>query len=212
MNDESKIAQSSWTSLSESKLDAFSTTAAVGVSNATEYPDVQPEALELTNASNSYHIAFSRHKQFGGTDNREVKDAAKARLYQAHEALAVKLEATANGNTEYITRLGYRLDRKGGRPSTAKVPAPILKKVESKSVRGRVQIILKAKNPREIKGIIGRFSLDNGKTWTNGIHVYDLNFTLNDQPSGAGILYQFYFQATGKRKSDWSEFIYIDVY
>jgi hypothetical protein len=209
---EPKIAAASWTNLEDGLLDTFSTTASIILSDAALYPQLAAEATALSNASSSYHIAYSRFKQFGGSNNKETKDFAKYALYQAHQAAANKLEATANGDQEYLVRPGYLLDQKGGRSSKARVAAPTLKKAESNSARGRVKFILKAQNPREIKGIIGQYSEDNGTTWSNGLHLYDLNFTLENQPSGKGVLYQFKFRATNNRESEWSERFYVEVY
>lgn len=207
-----KIADNSWTGLSEPRLDAFSTIAAEIVSDPALYPELSAEAVALTSASAKYHLALSRYLQFTGSENREAKDFAKSLLFKAHTNVARKLEATADGNVEYLTRPGYRLDRKGGGHSLATVWPPSLKKVESKTVRGRVKFILGARNPREIKAILGRSSQDNGVTWTEGIIAYDLNFTLDGLPSGVGMLFQFRFRATNNRMSDWSEKIYVEVY
>jgi hypothetical protein len=209
---ELKIAAGSWADLDEASLNTFSTTAALVVSDKAAYPEVEELAAALTAAASAYNIAYSRHKQFGGTDNQAAKDDAKAALYTAHQAIATKLEATANGNATYLTAPGYHLAGTGGKASLARVPAPGIKKVESAKVRGRVQFILHAANPRIIKGIVGRSSEDNGLIWQNGIHEYGLNFTLEGQPSGKAMLYQFKFRATNGRESDWSEPIRVDVF
>lgn len=208
---ELKIASGSWTDLNESKLDTFSTNVAE-VTTHEDYVAVRTEANALASDATSYHKALSRYLQFGGTENKDAKDAAKKALYASHQALAEKLEETCGGSMEYLTRPGYHLDGRGGNRSTAKVPSPVLQSVESKSVRGRVKFILKAANPREIKGIIGKSSEDNGLTWKNGINVFSLNFVLEDQPSGKPMIYQFMFHATNSRQSDWSESIRIDVF
>lgn len=209
---ELKIASGSWTNLDEASLNTFSTTAALVVSDRANYPEVESAAAELSIAAAKYNIAYSRHKQFGGTDNKEAKDIAKATLYSAHQTVANRLEATANGNRAYLSAPGYHIDAVGGTPSLARVPAPGIKKAISANVRGRVNFILKAADPRIIKGIVGKHSVDNGQTWQNGLHEYGLNFTLEGQPSGKAMLYQFKFRATNSRESDWSEVVRVDVF
>jgi len=198
--------------LGDASLDAMSTTAALVVSDPEEYPLLVTEALALTTHANNYHIAYSRYQQFGGSAYRDAKDDAKDLLYKAHEGVAAKLEATSDGNVYYMTRPGYRLDGNVGGFSFATVPAPTLQKVESIKVRGRVKFILDAAKSREVKGIIGRYSLDNGVTWHNGIVEFRLNFTLEGQASGQAVLYQFMFKATNNRVSDWSDIIRVEVF
>lgn len=213
MNETFKIAPGSWTDLDLGPLDTFSTIAAMVISVEADYPLLKELAPVLTTAANNFHIAYSRFNQFGGSENRELMEAAKAALYEAHQAVATKLEETANGNREYITRLGYRIEEKGGTPSRAKVKAPVLQKVESVKVRGRVKFILKAANAAEVKAVIGRYSDDNGETWVEGqIIEFTLNFTFENQPSGKTRLYQFMFKATSGRTSDWSEKIRVEVF
>jgi hypothetical protein len=213
MNETFKIAASSWADLEFGALDTMSTTAALVISVEADYPLLREEALMLTERANAYHIAYSRYNQFGGTDNRDQFDAARASLFDGHQVVATRLEATANGNREYITRPGYRIDEKGGIPSRARVQEPRLQKVESVKVRGRVKFILKAAISTEIKAVIGRYSDDNGETWVEGqIIEFTLNFTLENQPSGKTRLYQFMFKATSGRTSDWSDKIRVEVF
>ncbi len=212
MENNPTIADASWTDLREAKLDTFSTTAAIVISDPVSYPDMVTEAALLTSNSSNYHIAFSRFEQFGGTANKDAKDAAKSLLYKTHYEVARKLENTYTDNIDYLTRPGYSLDRKPGGQSNAAVPPPVLQKVDSRKVRGVVDFILKAKNTREIKGVVGRYSLDNGVTWIEDIYVYRLKFRLENQASGATVVYQFRFMATGNRVSYWSDKIYVDVF
>lgn len=206
-----RIASASWTDLDELSLDTFSTTAAIVVSDAVAYPLVITEAATLDTKATDYHKAVSRFVQFGGSDNKDAKDLAKQQLFVAHVSLVNKLEATANNNPDYLTRPGYRLDLKGF-PKTGRVNPPRARKAISETVRGRVRFILTADNPREIKGVIGRRSLDNGISWENGIYDFGLSFLLKDQPSGTAVLYQFMFKATYGRESDWSESIRVEVF
>lgn len=205
-----KIAAKSWTRLSESSLDTFSTNAA-DVLTAPAYDVVRTSANALAAAAATYHTVYSRYRQSRGFQNKEARDSAKAALYSAHQTMAADLDDNAAGNADFLTLPGYLLDRTGGRASHARVIAPYVSSVESNKVRGRVKFILKAQNVREIKGITGRYSLDNGVTWVNGIHAYTLNFTLNNQPVGQTIVYQFMFEATSGRKSDWSERVYVEM-
>jgi hypothetical protein len=208
-----KIAASSWTDLGDPSLDTMSTSAALVISNASDYPLLVTEATALTNAANTFHLAHSRYQQFGGNGFRDKKDADKIALYEVHLAVAKKLEETSNGNVEYLTRPGYRLDEKGGTISIARVPPPRIQKAESVKVRGRVKFILSAANSREIKGVIGRYSEDNGATWIEGqIVEFGLNFTLEGQASGKAVLYQFMFKATNGRESDWSDIVRVEVF
>jgi len=209
---EPKIASASWTELDEVSLDTFSTTAAIVVSDPVAYPLVIAEAATLDTKATDYHKALSRYVQFGGSDNRDAKDVAKAFLYKAHVNLTTKLEATAEGNEDYLTQPGYRIEQRGGTPKTARVAQPVARKAISQNVRGRVNFILVAENPREIKGVVGRRSLDNGVTWENGIYNFGLNFILDDQPSGMAVLYQFKFKATYNRESYWSESIRVEIF
>lgn len=205
------IATASWTDLDENSLDAFSTTAAVIVSDPITYPLVITQAGNLTLRADNYHKSLSLYQRFGGTDNKDQKDLDKGLLYKAHEEMTAKLEETADGDPYYLTRPGYRLDQKGS-AKTAIVNKPILQKSSSGEVRGRVKFILKAADPREIKGVVGRRSLDNGVTWENGIYNFGLKLLLEDQPSGQAVLYQFMFMATYGRKSDWSEIFRVEVF
>lgn len=207
-----KIAVSSWTELDDASLNTFSTTAANVLSDQVAYPLLIEETKTLSDAASNFNIAYSRYKQFGGIANREAKDSARANLYGAHATVAAKLEATVGDDLTYLTKPGYRLEGTGGRRSTAKVPPPVLQKAESAKVRGRVLIILKAQQTRTIKGVEGRYSLDNGLTWHEGIHQVKLSFNLEDQPSGKTVIYQFRFLATNNRISDWSAHIRVDVY
>lgn len=208
-----KIKQGSWLNLNDGILDTMSTTAALILSVEADYPEVKEEAKELTEKANAYHLAFSRFNQFGGIDNRDVKDAARALLHDAHEVVAEKLEATSNGNRDYLTRPGYKVDNRSSIPSRARILPPDFQLVESKKVRGRVKFILKSANPKEIKGVIGKYSEDNGLTWIEGrIIQFGLNFTLDGQASGKAVLYQFMFRATNHRESDWSEVVRVDVF
>lgn len=213
MSTDLKIAEESWTALEDGTLDTMSTNAALVISDAANYPDLVAEAAALTTAANKYHISYSRYAAYGGSDHSDLMEADKLALYAAHANAASKLEMTDNGNKEYLTLPGYRTDEKlASRFSFAAVPAPKFQKVESNTKRGRVKFILKAKIPREVKAIIGKYSTDNGATWHNGIMELNLRFVLDDQPSGQGVLYQFMFQATNGRKSDWSGSHYVDVY
>lgn len=206
-----KIAAASWTDLDENSLDMFSTTASLITSVAADYPLVIPQATSLTLRADNYHKSLSRYQQFGGTDNKDQKDLDKSLLYKAHEEMATKLEETADGDEYYMTRPGYRLDLKGS-AKTAVINKPRLQKAISEQVRGRVKFILKADDPREIKGVVGRRSLDNGVTWENGIYNFGLKVLLEDQPSGQAVLYQFMFMATYGRKSDWSEVFRVEIF
>lgn len=214
MNEELKIDPRSWTDLDFGDVDTMSTTAAGVISNADDYPLMATEATLLTQLSNDYHIIFSRYSQFGGTDVREQLENTKDLLYKGHETVAAKLEATANGNREYLTRPGYRLmDDKSNTPSRAVVPPPRKQKIESSGVRGRVKFILKAAKSTEIKAIIGRYSDDDGLTWVEGqIIEFTMKFTLEGQPSGKTRLYQFMFKATSGRVSDWSDKFRVEVF
>lgn len=210
MKDSPKIAAASWTELGEKELDSFSTTAAGIVIDQDAYPLVKPEALELELRATNYHKSLSRFLQFGGSDNKDLKDRDKVLLFGAHVQVAARLEATADGDTSYLTRPGYRLDLQG-KAKTAIIAPPTLQSAKSLE-RGQVKIILKAKQPREIKGVVGKYSLDNGVTWVNGIYNFGLKLLLEGQPSGLAVLYQFKFMGTYERESKWSEIFRVEVF
>lgn len=214
MNEELKIDRKSWMSKEDDGLDTMSTAIAGALLTNPAYKDVEVEAKALDESGKSFHRKLSDFKNFGGNTNKTAKNYARIDLESRHETVALKLEATAQGNKEYIEILGYTLseqDKEGVR-STATVKPPVKKKAGIGSARGEVKFILGAEYPREIKGIAGERTTDGAKTWQNGIFATKLNFELSGEPSGMLVGYRFYFLATNNRQSKFSETIWMDVY
>lgn len=207
------IAEASWKELDEDILDVFSSAAAFVVSNEDEYPLMAVEAATLKSASAQYHQDFANWKAFQGASFKEAKDNSKEQLFKAHNEVARKLVQTLGERpTTYLTKPGYRLVKEGGHPKTAQVAAPIVKKADSSRVRGQVHFILKSAKRSEVKGIIGRYSLDGGITWIETIYAFKLNFYVFEMPSGKDVLFQFKFSATNNRQSAWSERVLVGIY
>ncbi len=126
--EEKRIAKESWTDLTENSLDTFSTTAAGVISDVVAYPLLATQANLLTSKANNYHISLSRYVQLGGTANRDQKDYDKNALFKAHGEASLKLEETADGDENYMTRPGYKIAQTGGTPHTSMIPKPTFQK------------------------------------------------------------------------------------
>ncbi len=208
-----KIAKSSWTDLDEKALDGFATTVAITISDTEKYPDLAAEATLMTTLSNNYHKSLSLFLSKGGTTNKDAKDEDKAFLFKGLDQTSLKIEDTGAGKPDsYYTDPGFKLERNPGKHKTGAVPAPIFRKAAKTMVRGQVHFILKAVDRSEVKGVIGRYSLDNGVTWIDGLYAFKLNFKIDGMRSGADVWFQFRFDATNNRKSDWSEIKLVQIF
>ncbi len=172
----------------------------------------QSKAIEdVETKATAYAASLSLADEFGGTDRKDAKNLDRTELTKALDVLVEELEAAAANKPDpaaFLEYLGFELAKQPSR-KTGVVKYPVIQTLKSggdDTRRGVVKCVLKAEDPSEIRGVVGRRSDDNGTTWVNGIMSPKLAFEMKEQPSGVYALYQFKFVATNNRESDWCAF------